>query len=130
MRSAGIAILGLIGLMIVFVFVAYVQLILLCRALMICLLVIMGFLREGHKPGTFWIATAGKSDVADSVPPQDTVVKIEGRTFSMNDLPERLELAVHWRNLYLLTGIAFIAIASALACLVRTNPLKQQIDPG
>jgi hypothetical protein len=85
---------------------------------------------EGHKPGTFWIATARKSEVADSVPPQDTLVKIEGRTFSMNDLSERLEFAVHWRNLYLLTGIAFIAIASALACLVGTNPLEQQIDPG
>src|ERR1700674_583638 len=86
MRSAGIAIIGLISLIIVFVFVAYVQLILLCLALMICLLVIMGFLREGHKPGTFWIATARKSEVADSVPPQDTLVKIEGRTFSINDL--------------------------------------------
>src|SRR5260370_1919966 len=51
MRSAGIAIIGLISLIIVFVFVAYVQLILLCLALIICLLVIMGFLREGHKPG-------------------------------------------------------------------------------
>jgi hypothetical protein len=70
-RSAGIAIIGLSGLIIVFVFVAYVQLILLCLALMICLLVLMGFLREGYKPGTFWIATARKSDVADSVPPQD-----------------------------------------------------------
>jgi len=39
MRSAGIAIIGLLSLMIVFVFVAYVQLILLCLALMICLLV-------------------------------------------------------------------------------------------
>ena len=130
MRSAGIAIIGLLSLIIVFVFVAYVQLILLCLALIICLLVIMGFLREGHKPGTFWIATSRKSEAADSVPPQDTLVKIEGRTFSINDLPERLEFAVHWRNLYLLTGIASIAIASALACLLGTNPLKQQIEPG
>src|ERR1700730_17116426 len=116
MRSAGIALIGLIRLIIVFLFVAYVQLILLCLALLICLLVIMGFLREGHKPGTFWIATARKSEVADSVPPPDTLVKIEGRTFSMNDLPELLEFAVHGRNLYLLAGIAFIAIGSALAC--------------
>jgi hypothetical protein len=83
MRSAGIAIIGLISLIIVFVFVAYVQLILLCLALIVRLLVVMGFLREGHKPGTFWIATARKSEVADSVPPQDTLVKIEGRTFSI-----------------------------------------------
>jgi hypothetical protein len=131
MRSAGIAIVGLIGLIVVFVFVADVQLILLCLALIICLLIVLGFLREGHKPGTFWIATARKSEVADSVPPQDALVKIEGRTFSIiNDLPERLEFAVRWRNLYLLTAIAFIAIASALACLLGTNPLKQQIDPG
>ena len=68
--------------------------------------------------------------MADSVPPQDTLVKIEGRTFSINDLPARLEFAVHWRNLYLLTAIAFIAIASALACLLGTNPLKQQIEPA
>jgi hypothetical protein len=130
MRSAGIAIIGLISLIIVFVFVAYVQLVLLCVALIICLLVITGFLREGHRPGTVWIATARKSEVADSVPPPDTLVKIEGRTFSMNDLPERLEFAVHGRNLYLLAGIAFIATASALACLLGTNPLKQQIEPG
>jgi len=51
MRSAGIAIIGLISLIIVFVFVAYVQLILLCLALMICLLVIMGFLRGRAQTG-------------------------------------------------------------------------------
>jgi hypothetical protein len=130
MRSGGIAIIGLISLIIVFVFVAYVQLILLCLSLILCLLIGLGFLREGHKPRTFWITTARKSEVNNTIPPPDTLVKIEGRTFPINDLPDRLEFAVRWRNLYLLTAIALVGIGSALACLLRTDPLRQQIEPA
>lgn len=130
MRSAGIAIIGLIGLIIVFVFVAYVQLILLCLALIICGLIVLGFLREGHKPGMFWIDTARKSEEDGEAPPQNALVKIEGRTFSVHDLPGRLEFTIRWRNLHLLIATAFIAIGASLACLVGTNPLKQQIEPA
>jgi|SRR5580698_383921 hypothetical protein len=130
MRPAGIAIIGSISLVIVFVFVAYVQLILLCLALIVCLLIVMGFFRERHKPRTFWITTARKSDEAGQASPQDAVVKIEGRTFSIHDLPERLEFTIHWRNLHLLIAMAFIAIAALLACVVGTDLLTQQIDPA
>lgn len=130
MRPAAIAIIGAISLLIVFVFVAYVQLILLCLALIVCLLIVMGFLREGHKPGTFWITTARKSEEESQPPPQDALVKIEGRTFSLHDLPERLEFTIHWRNLPLLVAIAFIAIGASLACLVGTDLLTQQIEPA
>src|SRR5260370_28000269 len=51
MRSAGIAVIGVSSLIMFYVFVEYVELFLLCLGVIICLLVIMGFLREGHKPG-------------------------------------------------------------------------------
>lgn len=130
MRPAGIAIIGLISLIIVFVFVAYVQVILLCLATIVCVLIAMGFLRERYKPRTFWITTARKSEEDVQTSPQDALVKIEGRTFSLYDLPERLEFTIRWRNLHLLIAMAFVAIGASLACLVGTDLLTQQIEPA
>jgi hypothetical protein len=130
MRPTGIAIIGFVSLLVVFVFVAYVQLILLCLALIVCLLIVGGFVREGHKPRTFWIATARKSAEDAKTPPQDARIKIEGRSFSIQALPTRLEFTIHWRNLHLLIAIAFIAICAAVACLMEPELLTQRIEPA
>jgi hypothetical protein len=130
MRPAGIAIIGFISLLIVFVFVAYVQLILLCLALIVCLLIVTGFVREGHTRRNFWITTARKSAEDGKIPPQDSLVKIEGRTFSVYEVPDRLEFTIHWRNLHLLIAIACIAVGAAFACFVGPDLLTQQIEPA
>jgi len=130
MRPAAIAIIGFISLVVVLVFVAYVQLILLCLAAIVCLVVVLGFSRDGPGPRNFWIATARKSEADAPVPPPNTIVKIEGRTFSVLDLPERLQFTVSRRNLHLVVAIALIALGAAITCLVVTDPLKQQIEPA
>jgi hypothetical protein len=130
MRPAAIGFVGFIGLLIVFLAVAYVQLILLCLALIVCLMIIVGFLRIGAAPRTFWIPTRQKSEGTDAVPDQSAVVRIEGRSFSIDGLPERMEFTVRRRNLHLLAAMAIVASAAVVVCLFMTNPLRQQIEPN
>ena len=127
MRSRAIAIIGLISLVIVFAFVAYVQLLLLCLAGIVCFFLVFGFVR-GRGTRHFSIPTARKSDA--SSPPANAVIKIEGRTLVIDDLPDRLLFTVRRRNLHLIAAIAIIALGAVATCLLVTEPLTQQIDPS
>jgi hypothetical protein len=130
MRPAGIAIVGFISLIIVLVFVAYVQVILLSLAVIVCLLIVLGFVRDGRKPCMFRIATARKSGEESQTNSPNVLVKIEGRTFSVRDLPAGLKFAIRRRNVPLLFAIAVIAIGSSLVSLVGTDFLSAHIEPG
>lgn len=130
MRPAAIGIVGLASLLIVFFFVAYVQLILLCLGVIVSVVVVSGFRRGAHGRRSFWITTARKSETEAQLPPPNTVLNIEGRSFSVHELPERLEFTIARSNLYLVIAIALIAMSAVLACLVVADPLKHQIEPA
>src|SRR6266850_3396076 len=129
MRPAAIAVVGLICLAFIVIFIAFVQLILLCLALIVCLPIALGFLWQGHKQRAFWIPTIKRTDATEP-PPSNAVLNIEGNTFLVHDLPSRLEFKVSCRNLHVLTAITLIALGAALVSLFGTDSLMQHIEPA
>jgi len=127
MRSRKIAVVGLISLVVVFAFVLYVQLLVLCLASTVTILIALGLLR-GRWSWHFWIPTARKSDTPS--PPVNAVVTVEGRAIPIGELPERLQFTVRRRNLHLIAAVAIIALGAVGMCLLVTDPFKRQIDPN
>jgi hypothetical protein len=128
MRPAGIALVGFVGLVLVFGGVVYVQVALLCLALLLFLLIALGFVWQGHRTRGFWISTRG----AEPGPPEneaDSLVNIEGRSFSVHHLPPKLEFIVICRNLYMIVALAAIGGGTVLACVVASESfLRPSID--
>jgi hypothetical protein len=65
MRPSGIAIVGFVVLVLVFGGVVYVQVALLCLALLLFLLIALGFVGQGRRTRGFWISTRA----AEPAPP-------------------------------------------------------------
>lgn len=128
MRPVTIALVGFVCLLIIFLFVAYVQLALFCLALVVCLPLVLGFIWQGHKQRSFWISTVRRIESSGISP--ELLVRVEGRSFPVRALPPRLQFTIRRRNLHLLVAVAFVAIGAALACVLGTDSLTSHIDPA
>jgi hypothetical protein len=129
MRPAAIALTGIVSLIFIFAVVAYVQLILLCLAVVLCLIIAGGFMWEGYKRRAFWIPLNQNNEAGNSPAQQNALLNIEGRTFTVQELPSPLEFIVGYRNIHLLATIAIVAIGSALVSLFSADPLLSHLDP-
>jgi hypothetical protein len=128
MRPAGIATVGFVGLVLVFGGVVYVQVALLCLALLLFLLIALGFVWQGHKTRAFWISTRG-AEPGQPANEADSLLNIEGRSFSVHHLPPKLEFIVICRNLYMIVALAVIGGGTVLACVVASESfVRPSID--
>jgi hypothetical protein len=130
MRPAAIALTGLVSLIFIFAVVAYIQLILLCLAVLLCLVVASGFVWGERRRRVFSVPVIRMSHASDSTAVECAPLKIEGRAFTVGNLPPRLEFMVGYRNIHLLIAIVVIAIGSGLAAILSTDPLLSHLDPG
>jgi hypothetical protein len=130
MRPAAIALTGLVFLIFIFAVVVYIQVILLGLGFLLCLVVAAGFLWGERKRRVFSVPVIRISDASDSAAAECAPLKIEGRAFTIQELPPRLEFIVGYRNLHLLIAIVVIAIGSGLAAISSRDPLLSHLDPG
>jgi hypothetical protein len=128
MRPAGIAFIGVVGLVLVFGAVVYVQVALCFLATILCLLIALGFVWQGHRARRFWIpmrAVEGEQSVSGP----GRLVNIEGRSFPIQRIPPRLEFTVLCRNLYTIFAVGVIGGVTALASVVVSESfLRPSID--
>ena len=123
MRPSAIALIGLVSLVLIFSGIFYLQIALLCLALLVCVPIAWGFCLHGHKPRSFWI----RAD--NSFPRREQEMRIEGRSFNAPDIPHRLEFLVTCRNKYVLAGIALVPAGTVLACVFATDSFIKPMNP-
>lgn len=128
MRPLAIGLTGFVALLLVFAVVAFLQLVLSCLALLLCGMIAVGFRWQANKKRAFWIPTTRDANV-DEVDKPETTVNIEGRTFSIRNLPARLEFTEHRRNRHLIGAVAIVAIGSLFACFVSWESFWKPINP-
>jgi hypothetical protein len=125
MKTKTIALVGVITLFGTLALSFYSSIPMLALALAICGGISIGFLWQGHKTRQFWIAT--------NLPPSESTpnaqFRIEGREFSVQELPSRFEFSIHIRNTQLLFGIGLIALASLASILTGKVKLFAFVDP-
>ena len=129
MRPMAIGLTGLVVLVLIFTGIAYLQLVLLCLALLLCGTIALGFRWQGHKARAFWIPTARGGAVDGSADKSKTIVNIEGRAFSVRSLPPRLEFRVCCRNMQLPAAVAIVAIGALFACFFGSQSLVKAMNP-
>jgi hypothetical protein len=120
MKPRLVALLGFGALFLAFTLRFYLQGLVVLLASALCLAIAIGFLWQGHKTRSFWIA--GNRSRAGHDPKLEAArVTIEGREFSAQSLPPRLDFTVSPRNMFMLTAISMVAIGSVMSVLVSSN---------
>jgi len=125
MKPKIIAVIGILGSVVGVVLSFYSAIPMLILALVLCFVIVLGFLWGGHRSRQFWIPTHVNTD-EDSL---GRVFRIEGREFSAQTLPFRLEFSIHSRNLHLLLAIALIASGAIFAILTGKISIFRMVDP-
>lgn len=128
MRPVAIAVTGFVCLVLIFTGLFYLQVALLGLSLILCVPVVLGFLWQGHKTRYFWIPTNGSAP-RDLPNPEVSTVNIEGRSFSVQSMPPRLQFKVRRRNMHILAAITVIAAGSVYVSLAGSSVLSKTIDP-
>jgi hypothetical protein len=123
MKPRLVALLGFGALFLAFTLRFYLQGLVVLLASALCLAVAIGFLWQGHKTRGFWIA--GNRGGAAHDPKLETVrVTIEGREFSAQSLPPRLNFTIAPRNMLMLTAILMVAIGMSVEQYWQTQPQR------
>jgi hypothetical protein len=128
MRPAAIAVTGAATLLLIFAFDTYVQVAFLLLSTSVCLATLAGFLVERRGERNFWVAMGRQLEREGLPVPPNTVVKIEGRNFLVDSLPERLEFIVTRKNCHMIIAIALIALGGVIASLSAPSLLAPQLD--
>ena len=120
MKPRLVALLGFGALFLAFTLRFYLQGLVVLLASALCLAVAMGFLWQGHKTRGFWIA--GNREGAAHDPKLEAArVTIEGREFSAQTLPPRLDFTVSPRNMLMLMAVSMIAIGAVVSIFVSSD---------
>jgi hypothetical protein len=120
MKPGLIALLGFGALLLAFTLGFYLQDLVILLASVLCLAIAIGFLWQGHKTRAFWIA-GNRGEGAYDPKLEAVRVTIEGREFSVQNMPARLNFAIAPRNMLMLTAISIIAIGSVVSIFVSSD---------
>ncbi|SRR6266496_2429843 len=125
MKTKTIALVGVITLFGTLGLSFYSSIPMLALGLAMCTGISLGFFWQGHKSRQFWIVSNPPSENTPNAK-----FRIEGREFSVQELPSRLEFSVHTRNMHLLFAIGLIALASLASIVTGKVTLFAFVDPN
>jgi len=128
MRPTAIALIGFSFLTLIFVGLAYIRLAVLLLALLLFLLIAAGFRWRSHNQRFFWIPANRGLESQSPSNFNSKSLQIEGRKFSISDLPPRLEFIVLPRNIYAPFAIGFIAMGTLAVVLFDFEVLLKPMD--
>ncbi len=120
MKPRLIALFGFGALFLAFTLRFYLQGLVILLASAFCLAIAVGFLWRGHETRGFWI-TGNRGGAAHDPKLEVALVTIEGRVFTAQSLPPRLNFTVAPRNMLMLTAISMVAIGSVVSVFVSSD---------